>query len=242
MKFNDATAHQGLCQDARFLLGFSVNDTASYPINDLTRNINAWYRKANSWIWNSTGKWEFDDKNYSDLPIATTDLVDEQQDYSMPTTAQKILRVEVENVNGDWAELKQIDQTEIKESMTEFYETSGMPAYYDIVGNSLMLYPKPDTASVTLTGGLKVYVSRDINEFAITDTSTEPGFIDDFHRLLSIGAALDYAIANNITEKMSNLREQLALMKDDLTNYYSSRNIPKRIKINPKDERVFGYL
>ena len=242
MKVNDATSNQGICQDARALLGFSVNNTCSYSENDLFRNINAWYRKFNSWIWNASGKWEFDDKNYTNLPFATTDMVDEQQDYTLPSTAQKILRVEVKNSSGDWQQLDQLDQTEIGGAMTEFYETSGMPAFYDIVGNSLMLYPKPDTASVTLTAGLKVYVAREISEFSLTDTSTEPGFADDFHRGLSLGAALDKALALGLNDKIPTIREQIALMKEDLTNHYSSRNIPKKIKMYPSDERIVGYL
>ena len=42
-----------------------------------------------------TGEWEYDDSNYTNLPEATADLVDGQRDYELPSTAQKIDRVEV---------------------------------------------------------------------------------------------------------------------------------------------------
>jgi len=233
--------NQGLVQDARFLVGLQINDTGSYPTSDITRNINSWYRKANTWIWNASGKWEYDDSNYTDLPIATTDLVADQQDYSLPSTGQKILRVEILDQNGNYNEITQIDQTEITSGMTEFYETAGMPAFYDLVGNSIFLYPKPSATETTLTAGLKAYFSRDIQEFGITATSTEPGFNSDFHRLLSYGAALDFALANGMPDKINILRENIQIMKEDLTNYYSSRNPQKRVTMRPSNEGIVGY-
>jgi len=41
--------------------------------------------------------------------------------------------------------------------MSEFYETPGMPVYYDLVGRSVFLYPKPGANYVTETDGLKMY-------------------------------------------------------------------------------------
>jgi hypothetical protein len=242
MQFNPSSG-LGICQETRSFLGFAINDTTSYPLVDLVRNANSWYRRVNSWIWNVTGKWEYDDENFATLPIATTDLVNNQQDYSLPSTSQKVFRVEIKDINGDWYELFPIDQTDIKgQAMSEFYETAGRPIYYDLIGNSLLLYPKPDTAQVTATAGLNVYFSREIQEFTILSTSTEPGFNADFHRLISMGSALDRALANGMNDKVTYLRQEITNMKDDLSHYYGSRDVVKRANMRASSEGVIGYI
>lgn len=241
MEFNDTTTEQGLCQDARFLLGLAVNDTTSYSDYSLTRNINAWYRQVDSWIWDASGKWEFDDSNYTTLPIATTDLVttagSEQADYSLPTTTRKILRVEVMDSSGNYNKLTQIDQAQIAEAMTEFEDEKGMPRYYDVVGESIMLYPTPLAANVTESAGLKLSFSRTIDEFETTDTSTQPGFDSNFHRALSIGAALDWANSKDengsLTNLINGLTAQLALQKESIAKFYGTRNSDLRPRILP---------
>jgi len=235
MQFNDTTNKQGLCQDTRFLLGLGVNDTVSYSDADLTRNINSWYRQVDSWIWQAAGNWEYDDSNYTDLPIATTDLVDEQKDYSLPTACHKILRVEVMDSNGNYQKLTPIDQTDIQEAMTEFQETNGMPIYYDVVGRSIVLYPTPSSSDVTTTDGLKLYMSRTIDEFAATDTSTEAGFDANFHRSLSLGAALDWAYAHDMPANLiTSINSQLALQRESINKFYGTRHTDYKPRIIPQ--------
>lgn len=235
MDFNQASSGQGLCQDARFLLGLNIADSVTYTVADLTRNINSWYRQFNSWIWQSSGVWEYDDSNLTDLPIATTDLVAAQADYSLPTVAQKVTRCEVMDSNGDYIKITPIDQSQIGDAMTEFEETDGMPRYYDIIGNSLFLYPSPASTSVTTSNGLKLWFSRDIHEFSTTDTSTEPGFNSNFHRGLSIGAALDYALAHDFpANTITSLNNQMAIVKESLTKFYGTRHNDMRPRIIPK--------
>ena len=238
MVFNDSTNGQGLCQDARFLLGLSVSDTVSYTVKDLTRNINSWYRKANQWIWEATGTWEYDDANNTDIPIATTDLVDGQDNYELPTTAQRLDRIEVMNSDGDYQKLEAIDKSQIDVAMSEFADEDGMPMYYDVIGRSIILYPTPDTTKVTLTNGLKAYFSRGIEEFAITSTSTEPGFDDNFHRLLSVGAAYDWSISKDIdnTSRINSLAGQISAFKEEMQKFYGTRDRGMKARIIPRTE------
>ncbi|MHA1854065.1 MAG: phage adaptor protein [Candidatus Heimdallarchaeaceae archaeon] len=229
-----------MCQDVRFLLGLSVNDTTSYPTSDITRNVNGWYRKANSWIWQTTGVWEYDDSNYTDFPIATSDLIAGQADYTMPSSAQKVMRVEVMDVNGGYQVLRELDQSEVGVGMTEFEETDGMPRYFDLVANSIVLYPAPSADQTTLTAGIKLYFSRGIEEFSIADTSTEPGFNEDFHRILSYGAALDYALAYNLDNKIQTLQSNISIVKKDLIKFYGRRNVAKKLRLSPKGEGLYS--
>jgi hypothetical protein len=240
MKFNSTTDKDGMIQYCEVLLGMADTDISGDTtlLKQFTMLINTYYRQVNSWIWHATGTWEYDDSNYSNLPIATTNLgEDEQQDYEMPSDAQKVDRVEVLDSDGNYQDLKPFDKSQIKgSSMTEFLETAGMPRYYDLVGRSIFLYPKPSSDNVTLSRGLKVYISRDIAEFASSDTTTEPGFVENFHAILPLGASLDYCIAYmpDAVSKMNYIKSRLNDLKEELQNFYGSRHRDMKTKFIPK--------
>ncbi len=238
MDFNSTTAKSGICQDTRFLLGFGVNDTVTYSNADIARNSNNWYRRAVNLIWETVGDWEFDDTNASDLPVATTDLVDGQEDYELPSGAQTIERVEVMGNDGNYVLLLPITKEQIKsEAMTEQFENGGLPEYYDMVGRSVVLYPTPLTSEVTLTDGLKIYVSRDIDEFNSTDTTQEPGFANNFHRFISVGSALDYANAKGMTDKIPVFKGQLDSIQAEMQQFYARRHEKDfKLRIKPSGE------
>jgi len=239
MQFNitATTAAAGLIQDCEDLLGMDANEIAGSTAlrKTFTKNINEWYRQVNQWIWQSTGTWEYDDANYTDLPIATTTLVHSQQDYELPSSAQKIDRVEVLDSNSDYGLLLPIDKSQVKNlSMSEYQETDGFPAYYDLVGRSILLYPAPSSASVTTTAGLKVYFTRGIETFNATATTASPGFIEDYHRILSLGAAYDYATAYEITPKIQIIKGHLNEMVEGLKKFYGSRHRDMKVRFHPK--------
>ena len=241
MKFSDTSSKTGLIQDCETLLGMedgAISGNATL-LKVFTRMINVWYRRVNSWIWNVTGTWEYDDSNWTDLPIATTDLIttpgSEQQKYVIPSTAQKVDRVEVKDSDGDYQLLTPIDKSQIKTSaMSEFQETAGMPIRYDLLGRVLVLYPKPKDDSVTKSAGLKLYFSRDIDEFVSTDTTKEPGFVRSFHRILSLGAAYDYAIGYEMNTKANFLKGQINELVEELQDFYSGRHRDMPARISPK--------
>ncbi|MEA2066836.1 MAG: hypothetical protein U9O65_07095 [Thermotogota bacterium] len=235
MKFYSfAEPEKSLYQDALNFAG--ISDTSQFPLTEFTRSSNAWYRWGDSQIWQATGTWEFDDSNQTSLPISTGTLVASQQDYEIPSTARKIDRIEILDNNEDYRLLTPLDKSQVGKSMSEFYETDGLPRYYDLVGRSIMLYPAPAEADVTTTKGIKVYYSRDIDEFGITDTSTEPGFDNHFHRIISLGAAYDFCLANGITDRTNILRTEIEEFKKDLQEHYGSRHRDSLPKIIPTDK------
>lgn len=216
-----------------------VNDTTSLPHKQFIRSANAWYRKADTWIWEASGTWEFDDSNWTTLPIATQDLVDSQQDYELPSTARKMDRVEVKDSNGDFYPVKPIDKSQITdEALTEYRETNGLPEQYDLMGRSLILYPAPDSGDVTTSSGLKMYVGRDISEFSLSDTSTEPGFDNHFHRIISLGAAYDYCLTNGVEDRKRELRQEIEQLRQEMAKHYGSRHRDMKPKIRPADKQT----
>ncbi len=231
--YDTTNTYLSLYHDTLFKLGISRTNTTQYPLADFVRSVNNWSRRVDSWIWKNTGEWEYDDSNYANLPFATTTVVDKQYDYQLPSTAKKVDRVEMKDINGNWYKLKPFNKEMTETAMSEFYETAGKPIYYDLVGMSILLYPKPDTAQITATAGLKCYFSRDIVEFTLTDTTASPGFDDNFHELLSIGAAIDYS--NVIDQgRLTILNKQLESLKEELEQFYGSRHRELRPQIKRK--------
>ena len=88
MYFNiTGSTKDGLVQDVHSL---THTTTASYAIADVCRNVNQSYHDVTRLIWESSGAWQYDDSNKTDLPIATTDLVAGQQDYELPSLARRV--------------------------------------------------------------------------------------------------------------------------------------------------------
>jgi len=233
MVFSDTSTQQGIVQEIDFLCN---SDGNSYPINDKTRNVNRAYDKVVSRIFEADGRWEFDDQNATDLPIATTDLIANQQDYSFDSNFLIVQRVEVQDQNGNWTAMAPFSQADIvrggipgyipSQSLTDFLSQPGIPQYYDKVANSIFLYPKP---SYSQSASLKVYFQRNVNYFVPTDTTKTPGFANMFHRILSMEAALDYARAKNLDIGLphgkipNSFVSELQTMYSDLQDYYSRK-------------------
>ncbi len=231
MEYSNTANSQGIIQDVDFLCG---TNSSSYPVADKTRNINHAYHDINRLIWECCDYWQYDDANATAFPISTTTLVHGQQDYSIPSTAQRIRRIEVENLAGDWVKLNPLIEEDIGVALTEYLETAGLPAYYDMVDNSIFLYPKPSSAYCTLTSGLKVYYDRDIIEFTTASTTTIPGFATPFHRLLSLQAAIDF-------EEDAGRRNLFLIEKQNLVEglkrFYGKRELEEDTRIRPSGQR-----
>ena len=242
MVFSDTTNKQGLIQDIDFLVN---SDDQSYPIEDKTRNINRAYDEAVSLILQADGRWEFDDQNYTDLPIATTNLVAGQQDYGFDDRFLIVDRVEIKDAGGNWHAILPISQADVirdGSSLTQFLGNPGQPQFYDKIANSIFLYAAP---SYNSTGGLKVYFQRNIRYFTPTDTTETPGFNPQFHRLLSAKAALDFAVAKNLPQGLPHGRVPNALttmierLENNLQEYYTRKSKDENIRIGARRWKFF---
>ena len=145
--------------------------------------------------------------------------------------------MEVKNSSGDWTQLKQISIQDKKgTAMTEYKSTAGIPVEYDVLAQSVFLYPKPN---YSLAAALKIYYQRDVSHFVSTDTTKVPGFAAPFHSILSFGAALDYAIANNLTSRISLFREEIAKLEMAIINFYGNRDKDSKLRMTVLSEN-FG--
>lgn len=224
------TAKPSIIEDIDFLLG---TDSSQYPLADKLRNINLNMHDVVSDIIRYNSNWEWDDTNKTDHPIGTTTLVASQRDYSLPTDFLKLLRVEVKDAGGNYRKLEQFDEQEVGVGLTEFMKTDGMPLYYREIGSSIELYPSASASSVTLAAGLKVFYTRTQTEFTNADASVSPGFPAIYHRILSLGAAYDYASVKmtSNTNLIVGLKTRFDKMREDIKQYYSTRNREVRSRL-----------
>jgi hypothetical protein len=241
MTLSNTTTRAGLIQDCETLTGLGDKAISGNTTRqaEFIRLLNVRYRMADTEIWKASNEWGWDDTNQTDLPVATTTLVDTQHDYSLPSTARKIERVEVKDTNGNWSLVYPIDKSQFtEEAMTEFEETDGIPKYYDMVGNSLWLYPAPDSSLTSTTSALRLYASRDIVAFSTTVNATtiavSPGIDNHFHRYISAGASYDWALTKGL-KKVPYLKQMVDEMSNDIKEFYGARHTDFGTRLGVKD-------
>lgn len=234
MQYSNSVTKVGIVEDIDYLIG---TNSSSYPIEDKTRNVNRKYDEVVSLILQSDATWKWDDTNNLTQPSTSITMTQGTNAVSIPdTTYLTINRVEVLDINGNYKLLTPISEKEITQAKSEFMKTDGTPIYYEKVGAFLNLYPAPSSSNVTLASGLKVYYQRDASYFATTDTTKVPGFAAPFHRLLSYGAALDFAIANSLNGKINILTPLIQKMEQGLIEFYSSREKDTIHRLNVRKE------
>ena len=240
MQFHPSSVHpssgsQGIADDVYFLTG---TDSTSFPIADLVRITNKVCHRLGLLAWKSDNQWDFDDSNQTDLPIATDDLVDDQEDYAIPTTTFDIKGVDIKDSSGNWVKLKYLTHKQIHGAISEFMETKGTPAYYLLEGASIRLKPAPDITMTTASEGLKIHMARDITEFATSSTTTEPGFPESLHQLVSNEIALEYTGINGLKDKFEYLSAKVGEGRQAFIDYFSHRGGEVKTTLKP---RIINY-
>lgn len=220
--------------DVHFLCGSA---SGTYSDTNIVRNVNIEYQNVANLIWQSCGDWQYDDSNATTLPVSRTTMVHNQQDYTLPSTAQRVHRVEIKDSGGNWIKLQPLDIHGNPQAMPEILGgTAGTPLYYDLVGRSVLLYPIPHSGYTTLASGLAVYIDRDVTEFATTATTTVPGFATPFHRILSYAASIDFIQDDTQRQR---LVEQKARLEEQMKRFYSKRAVEMKTRIKPSGKKFW---
>ncbi|HDY87535.1 MAG TPA: hypothetical protein ENH82_05380 [bacterium] len=227
MVFKDTSTKQGLVEDAVYhIFGNSDDHTAEYPLADMARHANRWLDKVFAWITRSDKKWEWDDTNQTDLPIANIDLVSNQQDYGI-TAAEflRIRKIDILESNGSSRPLRLFTLEDLRgRADAEFQKTAGTPLYGRIQASSLFLYPKPNYSS---TNGIRIFYQRNMTYFVAGDTTKKPGFAEPFHRIISLGMAYEYERTNGLKDKRDEAVKEIGEMKTELIDFYTLRRDTK---------------
>lgn len=239
MDYNDTTTKLGLVQDCEFLCQFNDGDISGNAtmLATFTRLMNKHYHKTVLAILEAQDTWDFDDKNFSDYPIATTPLVAGQRDYTFPVSLKilKIKRVDVTYDGTNWYRANPIDSglpvDGLGNSTFEDSLVSISSPRYDAKSNAIWVYPLADASQVSAGAKIRIEFFREIEEFTASDTTKEPGIDRPFHQMISLGASMEYAVAKMLGNA-GNLADLYRDMEQRLKEYYSRKEVDKILNLN----------
>ncbi len=214
------------------LITFLTNaDTTAYTNANRLLNINDHLNRIQTTILRSQDEWDFDDKNNTDLPILTADIVANQQYYTLPTGMIDMKRLEMSFDGVTFYKAMPLDINERQTDTSNLSDFSQNQPYYDMVSSdTFTLYPIP-TANVT--GGLKIWVSRTPVEFTSAELTTgtkEPGFESLFHQMLAYGSAMDFCMARGLPQ-YSTIKSAYDEMSQSLSNHYGDKQEDRLMSI-----------
>lgn len=217
----------------------------TYSIDDLTSSANRALERVTSLIRDAEGRWQWDDSNNTDFPSAVHTITSGQQDYELDPTHYRIERVEIKDSVGTWTKLIPFDQKDVEGTLTDFLSGTGLPQYYDKLGNSILLYPTPNYTQVS---SLKVFYQRGPSYFTTTDTTKTPGFNPLFHQLVALWCAYDYAfieqkdIADDLFKDHGNgiYTGRIPVMENMLKDYYSLRDKDEHVRLSANRSAKFN--
>lgn len=206
-------------------------NSTSFSAANLLIAVNNAYEYVAECILKADNKWQWDDNNQTDLPVATTPLVSSQQDYSLATTHLTIDRVEIKDTSGAWHLLTQLDQQIMKRdrgtALAAYQNVSGTPTEYDVIGSSVFLYPIPNYSQAA---SLKLYFTRGPALFTSAEVSTGtkvPGFNSLFHELIPYKVSFEYALANS-QPTAKDYYTYLQQGEQKIIDFYALRNRDER--------------
>lgn len=202
-------------------------DTTAFPAATRLYLTNRWYHKVAVMILTAMGSADFDDANRTDYPEVTTNLVASQQDYTLPTTALRLKRVEAKLDGSTWYPVTPFDLNDnayATDTTSVARDFSVQDPYYDLTANAIKLYPIPAS---NVTAGLKIWYSREVAEFTSGEVSTgtkEPGFDEPFHVMVALGICYDWFAAKDPSPtRLNPILAELAEYEARLKKHYQSK-------------------
>jgi hypothetical protein len=225
LPFNDTSSTKsGIIQDCEItLFGDEGYGSISGDTNRLLQFTNRANRALDRLVYlamTADEKWQFDDSNYNDLAIATTDIVATQRDYQFALDHLEIEKVLIQRNDGVWVTLDPLSKTENKNT---YYENNagntGVPTRYEKRGNTIFLDVVPD---YSLVNALKIYFTRGASYFTSTDTTKTAGFASPFHKFIPLHMKTHYAIDRQMPLG-KNLYDLLQVEENAIKDFYSNR-------------------
>lgn len=195
--------------------------TNDYSDVSLIRDVNDEMRAIKIAIQRDRGVLEFDDTNYSDIPVATLTLVAGQTSYKITEdqTGNIISTVHKVAVNvGDG--YKDVPRRQVGEGSQEPLidnSSADIPYAYYEVGNSIVFAQSPASA-----GTIQVWFDRDIDVILTSDTTKVPGIPVEYHNLLAYRVAYNYALDKGLPNEDRILR-RIQMEEARLEQYEANR-------------------
>jgi hypothetical protein len=239
MQFLDTTNFDGLINECEriCLMGVTGISGDTTQLKNFTARINQALDRFYMIALTHDSQWQFDDTNYSDLPIGVGDLISGQQDYSFSSDVLTVEKVMIKDSSGNWQELDKVDINErgAAKLWTLATGNTGVPTRYDKFANSIFFDPIPNYNS---TGGLKVVFKRNGSKFVYTDTTKQPGIPSLFHPYLARVASLPHLIEHNM-DSLTSINSLILQDEQNIKDFMGRRNRDdkKRMRANVENTR-----
>lgn len=217
------------------------SDDNNYPLTSKARRSNDALDRFTLLAFKSDGRFTFDDSNYTTRPLFTQNLVSGTQSYLLSSFVDsasagyellKMLRFEILTANGDTKKLNRLNVAELEVPLTTYKNVAGTPDEYNLIGNFLDLYAKPNYNS---TGGLKAFADRISSRFTSADTSKEPGIPSVFHMYIARMTALPFLIEKSKPNK-NDVAIQIQRDEQEIMDFFNDREKGIRKSINMRYE------
>ncbi len=225
MQFSDTSNKLGILQACERYC--HLGDTGITSVTQILKEFTAHVNMVNRQVWHDIfmayGGWQYDDSNQTDLPSGSTTLTTDQVSYALPTGAIGVRGIEVKGNGSTWYPLKPATEEMIRQyqAMGYFYSTSGQPEYYQMVGETIRVFP---AANYTQASSFKVFFDRGSVAFASSDTTKTPGFASEYHDIIPIGASIEWMkIYEPNGATLANLRIDFKNLQDRIRQFYTSR-------------------
>jgi hypothetical protein len=245
MPFNDTTNKTGLIQDCEFWtnLGDGTITGDDTLLARFTSLINSGFDEVMPILFATDAHWQWDDSNFTDYPVATTDIIAGQADYSFVqdedgNSILEIYEVYATDPNGLFQKLTPVDASTDRRAKAIFAQNSsnvGTPRRYDKFATSIFLDPVPNYDA---TAGIRVVFNRTGAYFTSDDTDKTPGIPALFHRLLSLYASRDWLSVNKSenTELLALVSAAITKKEAQLTAHMANRSRDEVSIIRPRVE------
>ena len=225
-----------LITDARYNVSKNLS-SSEYPDADVTRNINLWYQRVIGWVMADDGEWE------AQGDIITTNLVNGQMNYQIPAKLLRIYRAEIRyETGGEFEILEPIsvkEQTYYAEGNTDREIDDVNNPTIEVFGDYFQVRPAP---SQNVTNGLKLWVQIAPSDLDSGTGITVPNLLQPVQRVLSKGAAMDYALSEEMYDKYRALKDEIygsaqhpqdEGFKGDISSVYSRRTGHRQDRVQP---------
>lgn len=225
------------------------SDLASYPDADLLVDINIWYQKVVSMIFEAQDSTDFDDARATNYPVVSTPMIANQRDYPVPVSERmlKMKRVDMAFNGVDWYRATPMDTGAYPAGIGFTQGDPSDPAldqnflriqpFYDYAYNSLWVYPMPTAEDVSNGGIIRCEWQRNVIPFTtsdytsvLTDSTVILGFDAPFHPIVAWGAGFEFASANNLPQ-LPLLTQQVGEWEARIRTAYGRKNLDERLVI-----------
>lgn len=228
------------------------SDTSSYTAANILIDINLWYQKIVSMIFESQDDSDFDDQRNTNYPIVTTALVAGQRDYTIPVseTVLKIKRVDITYDGTNYFRATPFDSGAYPYGMgnatNEDVNFIKQAPQYDVKFNSIFIYPLAIASDVSAGATVRIEWFRNVVPFTASDYTVDPndstvipGFDPVFHHMMSYGAAYEFANANNLPQ-LENIKNDLQDWEARLRMAYGKKDLDTQQALNYAYDYEFG--